>query len=62
MGIQRTLCWIVVLAFTLASANADDRPNVVLILTDNQSEKLLGAYGKADIRTPNIDSLAEDGM
>ncbi len=50
-------------ALAIASAAcASERPNVVLIVTDNQSEKLLGAYGKADIRTPNIDSLAEDGM
>ncbi|MDX1500197.1 MAG: sulfatase-like hydrolase/transferase, partial [Woeseiaceae bacterium] len=37
-------------------------PNVVLIVTDNQSEQLLGAYGNRDIRTPNIDTLARDGM
>ena len=50
-------------ALTLSmTAIANDRPNVVLILTDNQSEKLLGAYGNTDIRTPNIDSLAEEGV
>jgi arylsulfatase A-like enzyme len=52
----------VISSLTALAANADERPNVVLIVTDNQSEKLLGAYGKADIRTPNIDSLANDGM
>jgi arylsulfatase A-like enzyme len=41
---------------------AADRPNIVLIVTDNQSEKLLGTYGKDDILTPNIDALAEQGM
>ena len=41
---------------------ADDRPSVVLIVTDNQSEQLLGAYGNEDIKTPNIDALAESGM
>ena len=41
---------------------AEQPPNVVLIVTDNQSETLLGAYGNTDVRTPNIDALAEDGM
>jgi arylsulfatase A-like enzyme len=62
IGIRTLLCWPLVLTLTAVTAIADDRPNVVLIVTDNQSEKLLGAYGKADIHTPNIDSLAEDGM
>ena len=41
---------------------AQDRPNVLLIMTDNQSPNLLGAYGNRDIRTPNIDRLARDGL
>ncbi|MGI9220279.1 MAG: sulfatase family protein [Woeseiaceae bacterium] len=50
------------LLFLSLSAIADDRPNIVLIATDNQSEKVLGAYGNEDIKTPHIDSLAEQGM
>jgi arylsulfatase A-like enzyme len=37
-------------------------PNVVLILTDNQGAWTLGCYGNQDIRTPNIDRLAREGM
>lgn len=37
-------------------------PNIVLILTDNQSAWTLGCYGNPDIRSPNIDGLASDGM
>jgi len=44
------------------SVTAQDRPNVLLIMTDNQSPNLLGAYGNRDIRTPNIDQLARDGL
>jgi len=36
--------------------------NVVFIMTDNQGAWTLGCYGNEDIRTPNIDSLAEDGI
>jgi arylsulfatase A-like enzyme len=37
-------------------------PNVVLILTDNQAAWTLGCYGNTDIRTPNIDRLAREGI
>jgi len=43
-------------------AVAGDHTNLLLIVTDNQSPGLLGAYGNDDILTPNIDSLAADGL
>jgi arylsulfatase A-like enzyme len=39
-----------------------DRPNVVLIMTDDMGWADIGSYGAPDIRTPNIDSLARDGV
>src|SRR5688572_17074701 len=38
------------------------RPNVVLIITDDMGWADLGSYGATDVRTPNIDSLARDGI
>ena len=40
---------------------AADRPNVILIMTDNHGAWTLGCYGNPDIRTPHIDSLAAEG-
>lgn len=37
-------------------------PNVVIILADDLGYGDLGCYGASDIRTPNIDALARDGM
>jgi hypothetical protein len=37
-------------------------PNVVLILTDDAGYADTARYGAPDIRTPNIDSLARDGV
>jgi len=37
------------------------RPNVVLIVTDNQGRDA-GCYGNPVIQTPNLDHLAEDGV
>ena len=38
------------------------RPNVVLIITDDVGYGDLGSYGAVDIRTPNIDDLAREGV
>jgi len=52
----------VLMLITAASAADADRPNVVLIMTDNHGAWTLGCYGNRDIRTPNIDRLAAGGM
>lgn len=38
------------------------KPNILFILSDNQHAGLLGAYGNVDIKTPNIDKLANQGV
>ena len=38
------------------------KPNVILILTDDQGYWSLGCYGNREIRTPNIDALAKRGV
>lgn len=48
--------------FTSSLADAKKPPNVVFILTDNHGAWTLGCYGNQDIRTPNIDRLASEGM
>lgn len=37
-------------------------PNVIFILTDNQGAWTLGCYGNREIRTPNIDRMAAEGI
>jgi arylsulfatase A-like enzyme len=66
-GVRATVfCLIAVPAFILAHAGSleaqpADRPNVVLIITDDVGYGDLGSYGAPDVRTPNIDSLARNG-
>ena len=38
------------------------RPNVIFILSDDQGIWSLGCYGNREIRTPNLDRLAAQGM
>ena len=44
-----------------SSAFAEDRTNVVLIIVDDMGYSDIGCYG-SEIPTPNIDSLAENGL
>ena len=39
-----------------------DQPNFVFIMTDTQATNAVGAYGHPDLRTPNIDRLAREGL
>ncbi|MDC1436555.1 sulfatase-like hydrolase/transferase [Gammaproteobacteria bacterium] len=36
--------------------------NVLFIMADNQPAAILGAYGNPDVRTPNINQLASEGV
>lgn len=38
------------------------KPNILLLLADDISYPFLSAYGNKDVRTPNIDKLAAEGM
>jgi arylsulfatase len=42
-------------------ADLPDRPNVVLILTDDQGYGDLSCFGARDIATPNVDRMAREG-
>lgn len=39
-----------------------DRPNVLLILSDDQGQWAMGCAGNDEIRTPHLDALAERGI
>ncbi|GAB6119478.1 arylsulfatase [Dysgonomonas termitidis] len=51
------------LAFAGASAisNAQEKPNIIVILADDMGYSDLGCYG-GEVETPNLDKLAEDGI
>lgn len=44
------------------AAAADSPPNVLFLLSDDHSAPFLGCYGRTDVRTPNLDRLASEGM
>ena len=53
---------VALLIYSPLLLSAAARPNIILILSDNQSNSLLGTYGNTEIKTPNIDRLASEGL
>lgn len=49
------------IAVTLRAA-APARPNILFILSDDHSYPFLSCYGDSNVRTPNLDRLAAEGM
>ncbi|HMR18341.1 MAG TPA: sulfatase-like hydrolase/transferase, partial [Sphingobacterium sp.] len=49
---------ILLLCTMCVGVNAQERPNIVLIIADDLGYGDLGCYGQQMIRTPNIDALA----
>lgn len=68
-------CYILLLALVLSNlacygqifAQNDDlknkeRPNIILIMADDMGRECLSSYGSASYYTPNLDSMAENGV
>lgn len=43
-------------------AAADPKPNILFLLSDDHSYPYVGCYGYPDMRTPNLDKLAAEGL
>lgn len=65
--IQRDIHWsfvsaiVIGLCLAASSAQAAERPNIIIMMVDDLGFSDFGCYG-SEIETPNIDSLAADGL
>ena len=45
--------------FLPIAVSAQQRPNIVFIMTDDHTAQMLSAYGNSPIQTPNLYRIAE---
>lgn len=50
------------LQVTAQKKKAQQQPNIVLIVSDDHSAPFLGSYGYEQLKTPNLDKLASQGI
>ena len=53
-----TVAWL----YASVAVLADERPNVIVIYTDDQGAVDMGCYGSTDLETPHMDALARRGV
>ncbi len=60
------LNWIALIVLMLlvsaCTTNNTKQPNFIIIFTDDQGYQDLGCFGSPNIKTPNIDKMADEGM
>lgn len=57
---KTTLLFLFIFTCFLSADNK--RPNIVFFLTDDQTSSSLACYGNDIVKTPNIDTLANQGV
>lgn len=63
LALGKSNCWLMVLLILFASAaNAQKRPNIIVIISDDHAFQAIGAYGAKYGISPNIDKLAKQGV
>ncbi len=60
MELKKLLLYFAIV-FSTVKIIAQERPNIVFILTDDQSYGMMGCDGNNIVQTPNLDKLASEG-
>ena len=60
---KHLIIWLLLCHFVLGLANAKDKPNIIVIYTDDHGFADLGIRGvEKDVKTPHLDALARSGV
>ena len=59
---KRLLLAVLALCASGLAASAQDKPNVLFLLSDDHSYPYLSCYGDTNVKTPALDQLAAEGM
>lgn len=58
----RKLTTAALLAAAVTGLKAESRPNIILIMTDQQTADAMSNRGNGNVKTPAMDMLAADGI
>jgi len=58
---KKVVLFLIISAITVSSF-AQERPNIIFLLSDDQTSIATGCYGNDQVVTPNMDTLAEEGV
>lgn len=53
---------VFILIFSVQVTIAQQKPNIIIFLADDLNQDDVRCYGNADVKTPNMDKLASEGM
>lgn len=56
------IAFAIFLAASLGQAEVAKTPNILIVIADDLNKDSVGVYGNKDVKTPNIDRLASQGM
>ncbi len=62
LALFAALLAVSLVALSCSSAPPDDRPNIVLVITDDQGYGDIGAHGNEKIRTPHLDAMHAESV
>lgn len=54
--------FVILLGLFIAAAAQAKQPNIIFLMSDDQSTYTMGCYGNVDVHTPNLDRLADEGI
>lgn len=56
------ICLVILFGAGMLRSAAQSKPNIVLFIADDLNQQDIGCYGNRDVKTPNMDQLAAEGM
>lgn len=59
---MKNLAPVILFIISISIGFSQNKPDIVIFISDDQSQIDAGCYGNRDVRTPNMDKLAGEGM